>query len=156
MTILLALDPGGTPTAANSRSATGWSTWHYDAFTPLLPIDHGQVPGNQTRFKAWFREFLRTNEIDEIVCESFNLDGRTMYPDVTPLKIEGVIEGLWEGPLYFQPNTQKSHMRDDRIKDLGLWWKGQGHAIDSLRHAYALQKVRKHHPTILQAWPRRG
>lgn len=152
MSVLLAIDPGGTPLSARSRSATGWSTWQYDAFTPLRPIEHGQVPGNQTYFKAWFKQML--GEFDEIVCESFIPDGRTMFPDVTPLKIEGVIEGLWEGPIFWQQNGMKNHLRDERIKEMRLWWRGQGHAIDSMRHAFAHMKISRHQPTIRLAWPR--
>lgn len=146
MNTLLALDPGGT---------TGWSCWEYDALTPLRPIAHGQIVGGVRGFVAWWG--LQRDGLglpwDEVVSESFVLDGRTPNPNIQPLRIEGALEVLWPGPMVYQRNTFKSHLRDERIKDLGLWWKGQPHAIDSMRHAFALMKVRKHAPTIRMAWP---
>jgi hypothetical protein len=153
MTTLLALDPGGTPTAAKSRSATGWSLWTYDAVTPLRPVTHGQVPGNQSVFKRWWLDEAQHLGADEVVCESFVLDGRTQFPDTTPLKIEGVLEALTDLPIAFQRNGMKAHLRDEKIESLGLWWPGQGHAMDSMRHAFAYVKVRGHMPSIRAYWP---
>ena len=156
MTLLLALDPGGTPSSSKSRSATGWSLWSYGAIDPLAPIAHGQVSGDQSTFIRWWKSEAESFGVDEIVCESFRLDGRTPYPDTTPLKVEGALEALAGVPVAFQPNIMKAHLRDDRIKELGLWWPGEPHAIDSMRHAFAFMKVRGHRPTQYMAWPPRA
>lgn len=136
---LLALDPGGT---------TGWSLWEYDSITPLRPIEHGQIVGGVEGFIEWWKDSGIEYEFDEVVSESYRLDGRTPKPDVTPLRIEGALAVLWPEVVY-QPNTYKAIVTDERIKALGLWWPGQQHARDSLRHAWARMKHLKHMPTLL-------
>lgn len=145
MTLLLALDPGGT---------TGWSLWRYDALTPAMPLEHGQITGGVEGFVAWWRDSDIEAEADEIVAESFILDGRTLYPDLTPKLIEGALVALWGGPLHYQRNTFKAHAPDATLKRLGFWWKGEQHARDSARHALAFLKVRKHLPTVRAYWGR--
>jgi hypothetical protein len=143
MTTLLALDPGGT---------TGYSVWFYDAITPLRPIEHGQIKGGLIGFVNWWQS--QDADWDEVVSESFILDGRTPFPDVTPLKIEGALAVLFPDHI-LQRNVYKASMPNEKIKALGLWWPGQPHALDSLRHAWALMKERKHMPTLMAAWPPR-
>lgn len=147
MSTLLALDPGGT---------TGWSTWHYDAVTPLTHVSHGMVPGGIRGFIDWFkRERVDLLDWDVVVSETFVLDGRTASPDITPLKIEGALSVLtpdWVG----QRNVMKAHATDDLLKRSGLWWPGAGHDRDSARHALAWAKTHFHRPTIDHYWPRRG
>jgi hypothetical protein len=139
--IILGLDPG---------ESSGWSTWYYDAMTPPRPIAHGTITGGVVGFVDWWGD---GGAWDEVVSESFVLDGRTPFPNTMPLKIEGALAVLWPDTI-FQRNTFKSHMPDQKIKDLGLWWPGAGHDRDSLRHVWALMKVRKHMPT-LKLWPPR-
>jgi hypothetical protein len=142
MTLLLALDPGGT---------TGWSTWFYDATTPLRHIEHGMIPGGKDGFIDW--ALRRRGEFDEVVAESFALDGRTAQPDITPIRIETAIDlifGRWgDGcPVYYQRNVMKAHAPDSLLKRLDLWWPGEGHDRDSGRHAIARQKTARHAPTL--------
>ena len=146
MTTLLALDPGGS---------TGWSTWYYDAVTPLRLLEYGTIPGGRDGFISW--ALGRRGGFDEVVAESFVLDGRTAQPDVTPLRIETAIDmifGRWgdDVPVIYQRNFMKGHAPDDLLKRLGLWFKGKGHDRDSARHAIALQKRRKHIPTLKWAY----
>lgn len=143
MNTILGLDPGGT---------TGWSLWQYDALTPPRPIEHGQVSGGLDGFLEWWEGDDMGYRSMEVVSESFRLDGRTPKPDVTPLRIEGALRVLRPDVIY-QPNTMKMHLTDDRIKALGLWWKGEPHAIDSMRHVWALMRARRHMPTLLCGWP---
>ncbi|MFF2388943.1 hypothetical protein [Agromyces sp. NPDC058104] len=159
MTTILGIDPGGRPSAAKSRSATGWSAWEYDAVTPPRPITHGQVQGDEWRFRRWFLEEMPEafpgGRPDEIVCERFLPDGRTLFPDITPLKIEGILI-MARPDTVFQPNGFKSALVDKKIHELGLWWPGEGHAIDSMRHVFALLKERRHMPTLMLWPPRRA
>ena len=143
MTYILGLDPGGT---------TGWSVWCYDAITPPRPVTHGQIPGGVKGFVDWWEGALCEFDWDQVVSESFVLDGRTAAPNVEPLRIEGALAVLWPETV-FQRNSFKAHMTDQKIKDLGLWWKGQPHAIDSMRHVWAYLKVRQHMPTLMAGWP---
>ena len=143
MTTLLALDPGFT---------TGWSFHRYDAVTPLTLLSHGQIVGGNRGFIDWWN--AREKTWDEVVAETFVDDHRTSSPDVTPLRIEGSLDVLW--PEWIgQRNFMKLHARDDMLKASGLWLKGQPHATDSVRHALALMKTRRHEPTLRRYWPAR-
>lgn len=144
MSTILAIDPG---------VSTGWSFWVYDATTPLRHIEHGTIPNGKDGFIGWALQ--RRGEFDEVVAESFVLDGRAdpRAIDVTPLRIETAIDmtfGRWgDGvPVVYQRNVMKVHAPDQLLKDKGLWWKGAGHDRDSARHAIALMKTRRHAPTL--------
>lgn len=139
---LLALDPGGT---------TGWSLWYYGDITPLTHIEHGMIGGGVEGFVRWYIE--DAPEFDEIVSESFVLDGRTVSPDVTPLRIEGALVALWPEYVIYQRNLLKRLAPDDLLKRIGLWWAGKGHDRDSARHALALMQSRKHIPTLKWLFP---
>lgn len=150
MTRLLALDPGGT---------TGWSLWEYGPLQPLTHLDHGQIGGGLRGFGAFVRARAAALAVDEVVSESFVDDGRTDTPDVTPLRIEGVIDFAWGAhgtPVAFQRNFAKGHAPDEVLKRLGWWWTGQQHARDSARHAIALLKNSGHRPTQRMIWPPRS
>lgn len=143
MSIILSIDPGGT---------TGWSTWEYTAMTPLLPIEHGMIPGGLQGFITWWGAGRGSALAwDEIVAEDFILDSRTVKPDTTPLEILGMLEyACWleDVPLVRQRNVMKSMAPDDLLKRLGWWWKGAGHDRDSARHVIALMRSRRHMPTL--------
>ena len=145
MTILAGYDPG---------DATGFCLSYYDAITPLRHISHtiikGGLPGV---IEHWYANNI-ANEADEVVCESFRLDGRTQNPDTIPLEIQGALTALcWEMPFALQANTYKSHVTDAKLKELELWWPGEGHDRDALRHSLAYLKTRGHYPTLRWAFP---
>lgn len=146
MTTLLSLDPG---------VSTGWSTWRYDAVTPLRLVGYGTITGGLHGFIRWHEkrahQFADGPDWNEVVAEDFVLDGRTARPDTTPLDILGALEyacHIYEVPLIRQRNFMKNHAPDDLLKRLDLWWPGKGHDRDSARHALALLKTRKHAPTL--------
>lgn len=138
MLTLLALDPGKT---------TGWSIWKYDHETPATCTMYGQVEGGVEGYYEMFYKFAA----DIIVAESFVLDGRTPNPDITPLRIEGVLYAQSRQfgiPVEMQRNNFKKHVSDELLKKHALWWKGKPHASDSARHALAWFKTHKHTPTL--------
>lgn len=144
MTMLLALDPGGT---------TGYAVVQYDAITPMTLIEHGQIASGKDGFIEW--ALGRRGDFDEVVSESFVIDGRTAFPDVTPLRIETAVDmtfGRWgDGcPVAWQRNVMKAHADDILLKRVGLWLKGEQHARDAVRHSIAYLKTRRHAPTL--AW----
>jgi hypothetical protein len=139
---LLALDPGKT---------TGMSIWQYDAETPLTKIGHGQIEGGVEGFLEYFYPSGMHMPWDVIVSESFVLDGRTPNPDITPLKIEGVLEAhaFRTGcQLRFQRNNFKAHVDDNKLKEHNFYVKGMPHSNDSMRHALAWAKTSYHRPTL--------
>jgi hypothetical protein len=140
---LLALDPGKT---------TGMSIWMYDAETPLELAGYGQIEGGVEGFLEYlYPQDRRYMPWDVIVSESFVLDGRTPNPDITPLKIEGILEAHAHrtGTLVrFQRNNFKAHVDNDKLKEFGFYVKGKPHAMDSMRHALAWAKTSYHRPTL--------
>ena len=141
MTVILGLDPG---------IKTGYSIWLYDAFTPPRHIEHGTIPGGHRGLAQWWRMRADVDGFmpwDEVVSESFIPDGRTAFPEIDPLRSEGLLYALWPETV-FQRNLYKAHVTDEKIKEMGLWWPGLGHDRDSLRHVFAYLKTRKHAPTL--------
>ena len=139
---LLALDPGKT---------TGMSIWGYSDSTPLTHIMHGQIAGGLDGFLEYFYARGVAAPFDVIVSESFVLDGRTPNPDVTPLRIEGVLQAhahRYGTLVRFQRNNFKAHVTNDFLKRNSLYWAGEPHAMDSARHALAYMKVSRHFPTL--------
>lgn len=137
------MDPGQT---------TGVSLWEYDTETFLTYVGHGQIGGGLDGFIEYlYPKNAVARHWDVIVSESFVLDGRTPNPDVTPLKIEGVLEShVYRngGLLRFQRNNFKKHVDNELLKRFDLYWKGMPHAMDSARHALAYMKTSLHMPTL--------
>lgn len=140
MSTLLALDPGKT---------TGASTWTYGIEQPLTLEWYGQIEDGIDGVI----NFLYGKSFDVIVSESFVIDGRTPNPDITPLRIEGVLEYhcyLNEKQLRFQRNNFKKHVSDELLKHHALYVPGMPHANDSMRHALAYMKTSRHAATLNQ------
>lgn len=143
---LLTLDPGGT---------TGWALSYYDDATPLAILDGGQVPGGVvglcdflTRELGSILRRVGAEFSDlEIVSESFRV--RFTYADVTPLRIEGALTALF-GPdrVIYHPPATKALVGDQKLRELGLWVKGQRHENDAIIHALAHMLIIKHKPTL--------
>lgn len=148
MTILLALDPGGT---------TGFSLWQYGATEPLSHVTHGMVANGLHGWLHWWHTTYVELLVDEIVIEDFLLDGRTPKPDTTALEVIGAVEALASlhgTPVLRQRNVLKAHCPDEKLKEWGFWWPGKGHDRDSARHALASLKIARHRPTLERYWPR--
>lgn len=148
MTVITGLDPG---------LSSGYSHWFYDAMTPPQHLSHGTITGGLDGLMDWV-DAGNLDDTDELISESFILDGRTMYPEVEPLRIEGYLAGECrrrDVPLTFQRNSYKGHVTDAKLKELGIWWPGKGHDRDSARHVWANLKVRLHYPTLMLAFPPR-
>lgn len=142
MPSLLTLDPGGT---------TGWAFGRYDNSTAYENTLHGMIPGGLDGFLAWWDEWIAGSEIraspDEVVSENFTLRGKVVFPDVTPLRIEGALSVLWPRVIYQTP-ADKIHASDTVLQRYGLWFPGDGHDRDAARHALAYLKLKDHKPTI--------
>jgi hypothetical protein len=127
--IILSLDPGQT---------TGYVIKHEsDAF------DYGQCQPD-----AIWDLLLNVTHSDIpliIIYERFDYRRHKMHADLTPVEVIGVIKEyvrqtrLWDDPkhltVYEQfPSQAKSFWNDDRLKEFGMYYKGQQHARDAARH----------------------
>lgn len=136
---LLVFDPGGT---------TGWSVWDMVWHRPLELLAHGMQKGGVRGFGQVFRQLVDEWHPTRVVSESFILDGRTAFPDLTPKEVEGAIAVLWDGAVVLQRNTEKRHAPDSMLKRLGFYFPGDGHDRDSVRHAIAHAFILGHPPTV--------
>lgn len=139
MTTLLTLDPGGT---------TGWAFGEWRDGEEYSVIEHGMIPNGLAGFLNWWSEdHIALDYLDVIVSESFQLRGKVVNPDVTPLRVEGALAVLAPRTIYQQP-LMKVHASDAILRAYGLWWPGAGHDRDAARHALAYLKLQGHMPTI--------
>lgn len=132
----LTLDPGG---------ATGWSKWRREEGKHPERTAIGTVAGGVLGFIDHLDALLES--IDCVICEAFNLDDRTEDPDVQAVHVEGalILACVQRGiPLHWSPTSRKAAIRNDVLKQLGLWVTGRDvhhgkgdHANDSQRHALA-------------------
>lgn len=123
---------------------------------PLNFIDGGQIPNGVAGFVDWVSSVAPAgfNGNVTIVSESFVLDGRTKFPDLTPVRIEGALTALLgDGVVHYQRNTYKGRVGDDKLKELGFWIPGQRHQMDARLHALAYLKTQGHLPTVSTYWP---
>ena len=154
MKYLLAFDPGGT---------TGWALGMYGHGFPLKFIGGGQIPDGTEGFISWVAnalpyDILGAAGVGEgaltIVSESFHIRPAVRNPDVTPLRIEGAMAGLfgWDN-VHFQQPARKALVPDDKLREVGLWIPGQRHQMDARIHTLAYLITVGHLPTINMYWP---
>jgi hypothetical protein len=153
---LLALDPG---------KVTGWSLWTLDDDFPMTRLEYGLAKGGIDGFISFMELRLGIWRPDIIVCEHFDLDGRTRYPDLTPRDCEGALRAMVSAlglEVVWQNTDMKALCRDQTLKDHGLWLTGSDPAIrhddardvnDSQVHALAYAKASGHEPTVALYWP---
>lgn len=136
---LEAYDPGKT---------TGYAWFTIADDTPIELYRCGQIQNGINGFIA--RDYAPI-DADIVVAEQFVLDGRTVRPELEPLKIEGVLIAdayALQHELVFQRNNFKTHVDDARLKDIGWYQKGMPHANDAIRHGLAWAKTSGHLPTL--------
>lgn len=145
MSLILGLDPGGT---------TGFAVFDVQPGEPFKLLEHGQISNGSYGFARWWDERPDLHGA-RVVSETFEDDHRTEDPDITPLRIEGILDYVardWIG----QPNYCKASAPDEFMKRYGLWFKGQPHATDAARHVVHWAKSKRHVPTLRAWWPRRA
>jgi hypothetical protein len=122
---VLAVDPGGT---------TGMVLWDmlYQGVVYVLELPHVDV--------GFMLEQLIETYRPDVVCESFTITANTVSNSQAPwsLKQLGVAEYLAAKyhVLYVEqlPVTAKKFATNERLKNLGLYIPGKGHATDAVRH----------------------
>lgn len=140
---ILGLDPGGT---------TGWAIIEYDDSSVKL-IDKGQIEGSLKGFLHYNWSDLIFRDFDMIVCESFTLREGVYGADLSPVYIIGALEALYpQTEIIYQEPKLKPLCDNDRLKTMGLYTAGQGHAMDAVRHAIIYLRNKKHLPTLKLGW----
>lgn len=141
---LLCLDPGGT---------TGVALLEYDEETEPAIIWHKQIEGGLHGFLNFHWDQLEDWLYSEIVCESFTLREGVYGVDLSPTYIIGALEALHPvDDIIYQEPSMKPLCDDERLKKMGLYTPGRGHAMDAVRHGVIYLRNKKHKPTLLKGW----
>jgi hypothetical protein len=141
MTTILSLDPGGT---------TGVAFFSFDeASVELNKVE--QVKDGLEGFIAWYLEL--DTPVDVIVCESFTLRPGVHGVNLSPTYIIGALEALSRGKVIVYQEAKLKPLCDDaRLKKMGLFQSGLGHANDAVRHGIIYLRNKKHAPTLEKGW----
>ncbi len=138
---LLALDPGET---------TGWSIWdshdngtHYELESSGQLETWDKVNHTINPCVHNFNNMLMQWQPDYVVMERYAVyewkAESHAWSDVPTLRIIGCMETfliLRQVPYHMQTaQAAKNFVTDDKLKEWGLWKKGERHARDSYRHA---------------------
>lgn len=119
---ILGIDPGIT---------TGFAWYHTDTQQFVT------VQVDTTRMVS-VQHTLTGIQPNELVYENFKHRPNLMNPELHSLKVIGVIELFAEVRLVpvkatYLPGYAKKFWTNDKLKQLGLYEKGKGHAMDALR-----------------------
>lgn len=81
----------------------------------------------------------------EVVCERFTINAQTVKNSQAPYSLEqiGILKQCMmdigmdpEGIIFQSPADAKAMFTNEKLKKLGYWHRGgEGHALDSIRHA---------------------
>lgn len=131
MTRILAIDPGLT---------TGWACLTLTVYGDDQ-FDSGQIENRHT-FERFFDGFTDNRGGGDlaVVCERFTITGDTARksPQLDPLYIIGYMDGRCSRlgiPFILQlPSEAMSFADDAKLKRVGWWNPGCGHANDAARH----------------------
>lgn len=153
---MLSIDPGGS---------TGIALGTFSETEPYALVETWQPRGGAVGFLEWAVDTDWFAPLDVIVAEQFILrsaEKDNRVPNVEPIRIEGVMLALrWD--VQYQSRTMKSMVKDQVLKDHGLWQTGKkfGHtdgrdANDAIIHALAHLKNKRHLPSLRKYWGPNG
>jgi hypothetical protein len=135
--LVISVDPG---------KATGLSTFSFikGEEPEMLETFEAQFD----TFAPWVRKWLDVSsdyDFVHIVCERFTINAQTIKNAPAPYSLEeiGVLKQIMldydidvEALILQSPADAKAMWDNPKLKKLGYWHKGgEGHALDSIRHA---------------------
>lgn len=135
---ILSVDPG---------KASGICFFQYEQGYEPKMLWAGEY--QQDRFAEPIREAIRFaisyGLKIEIVCERFTINAQTVRNTQAPYSLEqiGILKQILldhkmkpEDIIFQSPADAKAMFSNEKLKKLGFWHKGgEGHALDSIRHA---------------------
>lgn len=143
--LALCLDPGGT---------TGVALIAYDDESYRI-VETWQIKNGLQGFLDFHWDELEDWDIDQIICESFDLREGVYGADLSPVYIIGAVEALYPKGVYdivYQKPSQKSLCGDERLKKLELHEPGRPHANDACRHGIIYLRNKKHRKVLSDGW----
>lgn len=143
---ILAIDPGGT---------TGVAIVSFSENLAPVVSHYEQIPDGLAGFIKWYKNNWHLGW-DIIVCENFTLRINVKFPDLSPVYIIGALEALmWGEQIVYQSPAQKTLCDDTRLKAMGMYKPGNGHANDAIRHAIIYLRNKRHLPTLMLGWKKK-
>lgn len=149
---IIALDPGGT---------TGWALWeqHLAIHGTAKDVWNVGQMGPEDHHSDLYAHLERchTHEFT-VVCESFEFRQNRQRDNINLMSREyiGVTKLFGQErstPVVFQTAARaKGFVTDQKLKAMGLWWPGNKHAMDAMRHliTYMVQKERRY--DLIESW----
>ena len=121
--MILAIDPGGT-------TGLAWLSLSGE-------FGASEIPGDAAGFFSWWGVEGPVG-VSHVVVESFIPRPGARSMQLGAIHIIGFLMGWCQAhgvPLTVQsPGKAKSFSTDGKLKSLGLWSRGLGHAVDATRH----------------------
>jgi len=165
----MAVDPG---------MATGVAIGRVTEEEPLEVIYVGIIPQGAQGFIDWLEftsngkaitemdcmkhfpnEYANIDYHLDIICETFQLRGGVINPNLEPLRIEGIILDRFQSAIHWQHPSDKMLIGDEFLKEHDLWLTGSqvNHedgrdANDALQHLFAHMAKKRHLPTLHEYW----
>lgn len=145
MKTALCLDPGGT---------TGVAMLAYDD-EEYRVLKTWQIKNGLHGFLDFHWDELEDWDIDQIICESFDLREGVYGADLSPVYIIGALEALYPKgvcEIVYQKPSQKPLCGDERLRKLELYESGRPHANDAVRHGIIYLRNKKHKSVLREGW----
>lgn len=153
---ILSIDPG---------FASGWSVWELTERAVAVRVFFGLETGGIEGMVDWLgspRGLWAISQSDYVIVEKFKTEGRAA--DLVGAHVEAVIRGELHrrgcDPAILRPNSAKAGVRDQILKDAGMWIEGEqvhwtdGRDVnDSAIHVLSWLRDQDHRPTIRHFWP---
>lgn len=144
VTRIVALDPG---------KITGVAYGQFSNESPLALIKVEAVPYNWLD-QEWWSDIYAHHDI--FVSESFTLRDNAFMADLTPVKIEGMMDLMLDGMVNYRQPALKTQVPDTVLKEHGLWqtgkdvdWEDGRDANDAIIHLLGhVAFTLKHLPTL--------
>ena len=162
---VMAIDPG---------VATGIAIGRHSDTMPMEVIFNGIIPDGVVGFSQWLHDTNDAKsiiendcsynfpeeyeELDyhlEVVCEDFKLRGGNFSPDLTPLRIEGVVIDHFGSVVTWQAPADKKMVGDKFLKAYGFWVTGADvdhedgrDANDAMLHLFVRAMRTRHMATL--------
>lgn len=159
---LLAIDPGGTTGWAHFWIPPGNLSVRSRDVLEDVEYDCGQLTGPEPGQARQIGAIITLmGDCGPVICEDFTLrqfrqDAALLAPVRLTAMIEYIISGIIDEPPFRkqQPSMAKSTATDERLKEWGLWEKGQPHARDAIRHGVTFLRRAKTDKSLRDwAWP---
>lgn len=121
---ILAIDPGHSTgwVIANHD----WKDLHIERFGQFKPTKSPTHTAIVEELEYIIREIPMLSPVLEIVVEQFDLrPGNKFLPDLTPVKVNAILDWKWDNLNYQTPAMAKTLVTDTMLKKLGYWPTGK-------------------------------